>query len=117
MAALTITKELAVAAVESKFRGDYLRDVLTGLVPVDDQVVEHCRSLGWSIDQPLLVVVAELDPVEPAAAEPGRGQVVHRSQYERFSSAWSAGDARPGPVGTGGRLQPGGGGAAAGRQR
>jgi PucR family transcriptional regulator, purine catabolism regulatory protein len=89
VAALTITKELAVAAVESKFRGDYLRDVLTGLVPVDAQVVEHCRSLGWSIDQPLLVVVAELDPVEPAAADPGRGQVVYRSQYERFSSAWS----------------------------
>jgi len=92
VAALTITKELAVAAVESKFRGDYLRDVLTGLVPVDAQVVEHCRSLGWSIDEPLVVVVAELDPVPSStAAEPGgsRTQVVYRSQHERFSSAWS----------------------------
>ncbi|MFL6161479.1 MAG: PucR family transcriptional regulator [Jatrophihabitantaceae bacterium] len=90
VAALTITKELAVAAVESKFRGDYLRDVLTGLLPVDAQVVEHCRSLGWIIDQPLVVVVAELDPVEPVATEPGgRPQLVYRSQHERFSSAWS----------------------------
>jgi PucR family transcriptional regulator, purine catabolism regulatory protein len=92
VAALTITKELAVAAVESKFRGDYLRDVLTGLVPVDGQVVEHCRALGWSIDEPLVVVVAELDPAPAsAAAEPGgsRPQVVYRSQHERFSSAWS----------------------------
>jgi PucR family transcriptional regulator, purine catabolism regulatory protein len=90
VAALTITKELAVAAVESKFRGDYLRDVLTGLVPVDDQVVQHCRSLGWSIDEPLVVVVAELDqPEPPAEAAGGRPQVVYRSQHERFSWAWT----------------------------
>ncbi|MGI8667186.1 MAG: PucR family transcriptional regulator [Jatrophihabitans sp.] len=93
VAALTITKELAVAAVEGKFRGDYLRDVLTGLVPVDDQVVEHCRSLGWSIDHPMVVVVAELDPVETDPAGPGAPgafdrPVVHRSQHERFTSAW-----------------------------
>ena len=30
VAALAITKQLAVAAVESKFRGDFLRDALTG---------------------------------------------------------------------------------------
>lgn len=87
VAALTITKELAVAAVEGKFRGDYLRDVLTGLVPVDDQVVAHCASLGWRIDEPLVVVVAELDPAEGAAPEPA-GQLGYRSQQERFGSAW-----------------------------
>jgi len=89
VAALTITKELAVAAVESKFRGDYLRDVLTGLVPVDNQVIEHCRSLDWALDAQLVVVVAELDPLPPDAAEPEpRPGVVHRSQHERFTSAW-----------------------------
>jgi purine catabolism regulator len=90
VAALTITKELAVAAVEGKFRGDYLRDVLTGLVSVDEQVVEHCRSLGWQIDRPMVVVVAELDPTEPAApGRPAGGPAVsYRSQHERFSSAW-----------------------------
>ncbi|HEY2044777.1 MAG TPA: PucR family transcriptional regulator ligand-binding domain-containing protein [Jatrophihabitans sp.] len=91
VAALTINKELAVAAVEGKFRGDYLRDVLTGLVQVDDMVVEHCRSLGWNIDRPLVVVVAELDPVAPPSpdrAAPPSTSVVHRSQHERFSSAW-----------------------------
>ncbi|HJQ00172.1 MAG TPA: PucR family transcriptional regulator ligand-binding domain-containing protein [Jatrophihabitans sp.] len=90
VAALTITKELAVAAVEGKFRGDYLRDVLTGLVAVDEQVVEHCRSLGWQIDRPMVVVVAELDPIEPVPA--GRSAVgsavSYRSQHERFTSAW-----------------------------
>lgn len=90
VAALTITKELAVAAVEGKFRGDYLRDVLTGLITVDGQVVEHCRSLGWQIDRPLVVVVAELDPVEPGPAGLAAAgvPVAHRSQHERFTSAW-----------------------------
>ena len=86
VAALTITKELAVSAVEGKFRGDYLRDVLTGMVPVDESVIAHCRSLGWEIDRPMVVVVAELDPVETGGA--ALGPVVHRSQHERFSSAW-----------------------------
>ncbi|MEO6703347.1 MAG: PucR family transcriptional regulator ligand-binding domain-containing protein [Jatrophihabitantaceae bacterium] len=90
VAALTITKELAIAAVEGKFRGDYLRDVLTGLIPVDDQVVEHCRSLGWDIDRPMVVLVAELDPVEaaPLGQQPAVEPVTQRSQHERFSSAW-----------------------------
>jgi purine catabolism regulator len=90
VAALTITKDLAVAAVEGKFRGDYLRDVLTGLIPVDGLVVEHCHSLGWRIDQPLVVVVAELDPAIDETVPPIRSasQVVHRSQHERFASAW-----------------------------
>ncbi|MGX7679588.1 PucR family transcriptional regulator [Jatrophihabitans sp. DSM 45814] len=88
VAALTITKELAVSAVEGKFRGDYLRDVLTGLVDADESVVAHCRALGWEIDRPLVVVVAELDPVDAAASGVVPGPVIHRSQHERFSSAW-----------------------------
>lgn len=90
VAALTITKELAVAAVEGKFRGDYLRDVLTGQVPVDDTVVQHCRSLGWDIDRPMVVLVAELDASEPSkpGVPPAGPSVVHRSQHERFVSAW-----------------------------
>ena len=90
VAALTITKELAVSAVEGKFRGDYLRDVLTGQVPVDEPVVQHCRSLGWDIDRPMVVLVAELDAAEPSrpGVAPAGPSVVHRSQHERFVSAW-----------------------------
>jgi len=90
VAALTITKELAVSAVEGKFRGDYLRDVLTGQIPVDDTVVQHCRSLGWDIDRPMVVLVAELDATEPSkpGVAPAGPSVVHRSQHERFVSAW-----------------------------
>jgi purine catabolism regulator len=83
--ALAVTKQLAVRAVEGKYRGDFLRDVLSGRAGDRDAVVAHCRALGWDVDRPLVSVVAELDP----AADP-----VHRlgpelrPVQERFSAAW-----------------------------
>ncbi len=86
VAALAITKQLAVSAVESKFRADYLRDVLSGDAGEPAAVVEHCASLGWDIDRPLVVIVAELDPeLATAAAVP---PVPLRSPMERLTAAW-----------------------------
>ncbi|PSL04012.1 purine catabolism regulator [Haloactinopolyspora alba] len=85
VAALAVNKQLAVTAVESKYRGDFLRDVLAGRAGDRDQVVEHCESLDWDVDRDLVVVVAELDPeARPAsAAAPHR-----RPAQERFAGAW-----------------------------
>ncbi|MBV9594713.1 MAG: PucR family transcriptional regulator ligand-binding domain-containing protein [Actinobacteria bacterium] len=85
VAALAITKQLAVSAVESKFRGDYLRDVLDGSAGDAEAVVEHCRSLDWDVDRPLVVVVAELNPDEPGQPAP---PTALRSPHERFTAAW-----------------------------
>jgi PucR family transcriptional regulator, purine catabolism regulatory protein len=87
VAALAITKQLAVSAVESKYRGDYLRDVLTGAAGAPDAVVEHCASLGWDVDRPMVVVVAELDPDDPQRPIPPP-PISLRSPQERFASAW-----------------------------
>jgi purine catabolism regulator len=86
VAALAITKQLAVSAVESKFRGDFLRDVLAGTAGELPAVIEHCASLGWDIDRPMVVVVAQLDPDnrQPAPEPP----VALRSPHERFTAAW-----------------------------
>src|SRR5512139_1987663 len=62
VAALVITKQQAVAAVESKYRADFLRDVLSGRAGDHDRVVAHCAGFGWNLDRPVAVVVAELDP-------------------------------------------------------
>jgi purine catabolism regulator len=78
VAALSVTKELAVSAVEGKYRGDYLRDILIGLTPVDRNVVEHCRSLGWDISRPMVIVVAEPDSEEE----------LRRSDNERLAATW-----------------------------
>src|SRR5690606_35658461 len=49
VAALAITKDQAVAAVESKYRTDFLRDVLSGRAGGPEQVVSHAHSLGWDM--------------------------------------------------------------------
>ena len=62
VAALAITKEQAVSAVESKRppRG-FLRDALAGRAGTPEEAVAHAQSLGWDIDRPMVVVVAETD--------------------------------------------------------
>jgi purine catabolism regulator len=61
VAALVITKQQAVTAVESKYRADFLRDVLAGRSGSDEHIVAHSASFGWDLGRPVTVVVAELD--------------------------------------------------------
>ncbi len=84
VAALAVTKQLAVHAVESKYRGDFLRELLGGRVGTEVGVA-HAASLGWDVDRPLVVVVAELDPVD---GDDEGGGLVARPAGERFASAW-----------------------------
>lgn len=86
VAALALTKQLAVRAVESKYRGDFLRDLITGRVEVD-AAVTHAGTLGWDIDRPMLVVVAELDPGQGHGAATA---LEARPQVERFAAAWQS---------------------------
>ena len=83
VAALAITKRLAVSAVESKFRGDYLHAALTGTAGLAEQVVEHCAQLGWDVGRPVAVVVAELD--EPIGTASSLGSP---SPQDRLAAAW-----------------------------
>jgi purine catabolism regulator len=90
VAALAVTKQLAVRAVESKYQGDFLRDLISGDVG-PEQAVSHSASLGWDVDRPVVVVVAELDPiVEPARADAvdGSQPLMARPALERFAAAW-----------------------------
>ncbi|WP_395105985.1 PucR family transcriptional regulator [Actinomadura sp. SCN-SB] len=111
VAALVVTKQQAVAAVESKYRADFLRDILSGRAGDDDRVVAHCAGFGWDLDRPMMVLVAELDgrprgsdgPREadrardgargeqgrdPMRGEAGRG-AEERSAQERLAAAWT----------------------------
>ncbi len=69
--ALVVTRDLAVAAVEDKYRTDYLRDLLLGRAGGSDDAVAHARAFGWDVSRPLVVVVLEPDPerLPPGAAE------------------------------------------------
>lgn len=100
VSALALTKQLAVRAVESKYQGDFLRDLLSGQVATD-QAVSHAASLGWDVDRPMVVVVAELDPVpEDFSPEQERRSLasfsagvpvpglIPRPALDRFAAAW-----------------------------
>ncbi|WP_207400462.1 PucR family transcriptional regulator ligand-binding domain-containing protein, partial [Actinomadura fibrosa] len=90
VAALVVTKQQAVAAVESKYRADFLRDILAGRAGEDDRVVAHCDGFGWDLDRPMMVVVAELD-----GRSRGPGSAPAGSEGEAASGGRPAGAARP----------------------
>lgn len=83
--ALAVTKQRAVAAVESKFRGDFLREVLNGTAGAAEEILSHCVQLEWDMAGPMVVVVAQLDPA-PGSPAPDPGAA--RMYQERFSAAW-----------------------------
>ena len=85
VAALAVTKRLAVAAVEDKYRADFLRDLVTGRVTNLAEAVHHASGLGWDIDRPMIVAVAELDPGQTPSSLSG---LELRPVQERFVSAW-----------------------------
>src|SRR6266545_1112676 len=49
----------AVAPVERKFRSDFLHELLSGRARNEREVLSRSRSLGWDLERPLIVVVAE----------------------------------------------------------
>jgi purine catabolism regulator len=85
VAALAVTKGLAVAAVEGKYRADFLRDLVTGRVEDLAAAVAHASFLGWDVNRPMVVAVAELDPGQVPASVSGLDL---RPVQERFAAAW-----------------------------
>jgi purine catabolism regulator len=90
VAALLISREEAVTAVENKYQGDFLRDLFLrragGLDNDPVYVAEHADTFGWDLHRPVVVVAAELDPPEPD--EPPVSRATRRHWQARFSAAW-----------------------------
>ena len=85
VAALAITKEQAVSAVESKYRAEFLRDALAGRAGSPAEAAAHAASLGWDIDRPMVVVVAETDEDDDRST---RDADEVRFLQQRFARAW-----------------------------
>ena len=86
VAALLITRQSAVSAVENKYQGDFLRDLLVRGVGDESYVEEHVPAFGWTLGRPVVVVVAEIDP-QPREEKPASREQ-RRTWQERFSAAW-----------------------------
>ena len=86
VAALAVTKEQAVSAVEGKYRAEFLRDALAGRSGSPTETIAHAAALGWDVDRRLVVVVAETDEND---AETTRSAPEVRALQERFARAWT----------------------------
>jgi PucR family transcriptional regulator, purine catabolism regulatory protein len=60
VAALALTKQREVQAVEDKYRSDLMHDLLRGIDDRDD-VIRRAASFGWDLDRPLITLVLRLD--------------------------------------------------------
>lgn len=99
VAALVITKQQAVTAVESKYRADFLRDVFAGRAGSGERVVARGAAFGWDLDRACIVLAAELDePAGNRSSGSRRGEVADLPTGERllaaFTSALRRADAR-----------------------
>jgi purine catabolism regulator len=86
VAALLVTRQEAITAVENKYRGDFLRDVFLGRAGEEVYVAEHAQAFGWHLDRPVMVVVAVLDPDAIAVLAPSAEE--RRAWQDRFAHAW-----------------------------
>jgi purine catabolism regulator len=85
-AALVITRELAVAAVEGKYRSDFLREVLLGRAGDPVLAARHAAGFGWDLDRPLVVLVLEPDDDPGDTRGPGTSTAL-RPLVERQATA------------------------------
>jgi purine catabolism regulator len=86
VAALLMTRQSAIGAVENKYQAHFLRDLLVRGVVEEAYVAEHAQAFGWAVDRPTVVVVAEIDP-QPRE-EPPASRDQKRAWQERFAAAW-----------------------------
>jgi PucR family transcriptional regulator, purine catabolism regulatory protein len=71
VAALEITRDLAVLAVEQQFASNALHDLVTGAAADMDQALERAARFGWDLQRPLAVLVARASDIEHRGAEAG----------------------------------------------
>lgn len=85
VAALVLTREAAVSAVEHKYRADLLRDVLAGRVSAGTATA-RAANFGWSLTGPKVVVVAADPPTATPAIEQGRVDLRAKAWASRVRS-------------------------------
>ncbi len=76
VAALEITRDLAVLAVEQQFASNALHDLVTGTAADMDQALQRAVRFGWDLQRPPAVLVARDcgdDAARPPESRPPEG--------------------------------------------
>ena len=87
VAALLITREEAVTAVENKYQGDFLRDLFLGRAGEEEYVVEHAAGVRLGPAPPGGRGRRRDRPAHPATSR-SRTSRAPATWQERFSAAW-----------------------------
>jgi purine catabolism regulator len=77
--ALAFSRDSEIRAVEARFQGDFLRDLLVGVSRAGDDPVQHAERLGWRLTGDLVVALAD-PPARTRRADRG-------SEYAHLASA------------------------------
>jgi PucR family transcriptional regulator, purine catabolism regulatory protein len=86
VAALEITRDLAVLAVEQQFASNALHDLVTGTAADMDHALARAVRFGWDLQRPLTVLVARHSDVEHGGAGQGDDAVRLEGQPQEASA-------------------------------
>jgi len=65
--ALELAKQMAVEEVERRFQNDFIEDVVAGKIESEETLYNRAKFLGWKVNFPLAVIVANIDLFEEFA--------------------------------------------------
>jgi len=85
VAALEITRDLAVLAVEQQFASNTLHDLVTGAAANMDHALARAVRFGWDLQRPLAVLVARRSGAERSDESSGQ----HEASALRALELWS----------------------------
>jgi purine catabolism regulator len=85
VAALEITRDLAVLAVEQQFASNALHDLVTGAAANMDHALARAVRFGWDLQRPLAVLVARHSGAERSEETSGQ----HEASALRALELWS----------------------------
>jgi PucR family transcriptional regulator, purine catabolism regulatory protein len=85
VAALEITRDLAVLAVEQQFASNTLHDLVTGAAANMDHALARAVRFGWDLQRPLAVLVARQSRAERSDQSSGQ----HEASALRALELWS----------------------------
>ena len=105
VAALEITRDLAVLAVEQQFASNALHNLVTGTAGDLDQALERAVRFGWDLRRPLAVLVARLSASNRGYRSERGSRPSAGGRRAARGRAVDPGRPRPGPGRGGGRLR------------
>ena len=90
VAALEITRDLAVLAVEQQFASNALHDLVTGTAGDMDQALERAVRFGWDLRRPLTVLVARQCGPEKSGPEKSGTEASEEAAHPQEAAALRA---------------------------